>query len=73
MSEESQFREIVIIGAGVCGIYMLHKMRSLGLDAVALERAVIWVVRGIGTVTRIENIKGMFGIAVWSVVNGTVG
>ncbi len=38
MNDESQFREIVIIGAGVCGIYTLHKMRSLGLDAVALER-----------------------------------
>ncbi len=29
--------EMVIIGAGVCGIYMLHRMLEAGVDAVVLE------------------------------------
>jgi len=29
--------EVIIIGAGVCGIYMLHRMRELGVDALVLE------------------------------------
>lgn len=31
-------KDVVIIGAGFAGIYALHKMRELGLDAVVLER-----------------------------------
>ncbi len=30
-------REAIIIGAGVCGIYMLHRMLELGVDATVLE------------------------------------
>lgn len=37
MSEEVAQHEVVIIGAGVCGIYMLHRMLEAGVDAVALE------------------------------------
>ena len=29
---------LAIIGAGVCGIYMLHQLKKLGIDAVVLER-----------------------------------
>ena len=29
--------EVIIIGAGVCGIYMLHRIRELGVDATVLE------------------------------------
>jgi cation diffusion facilitator CzcD-associated flavoprotein CzcO len=29
--------EVVIIGAGVCGIYMMHRMQELGVDATVLE------------------------------------
>ena len=29
--------EVIIIGAGVCGIYMLHRMRELGVDVTVLE------------------------------------
>lgn len=31
--------EVIIIGAGVCGIYQLYKLRELGIDAVVLESA----------------------------------
>ena len=31
-------RDAIIIGAGICGTYMLHKLTQLGLDAVVLER-----------------------------------
>ena len=30
-------RDVVVIGAGAAGIYMLHKLRGLGFDAVVLE------------------------------------
>ena len=30
--------EVVIIGAGVCGIYMLYRMRELGVDVTLLEK-----------------------------------
>jgi len=36
MSNEPQ-HDAVIIGAGVCGIYMLHRMLGLGLDVTVLE------------------------------------
>ena len=29
--------DVIIIGAGVCGIYMLHRMRELGLNVMVLE------------------------------------
>ena len=29
--------EVIIIGAGVCGIYMLHQMLELGVSATVLE------------------------------------
>jgi cation diffusion facilitator CzcD-associated flavoprotein CzcO len=29
--------DVIIIGAGVCGIYMLHRMREIGVDATVLE------------------------------------
>ena len=40
MGEDKQVpqRDVVIIGAGVCGIYMLYRMKELGMDAVVLER-----------------------------------
>ncbi|WP_419922829.1 flavin-containing monooxygenase [Candidatus Poriferisodalis sp.] len=31
--------EVVIVGAGFAGMYMLHKLRGLGFDTVVLERA----------------------------------
>lgn len=31
--------EVIIIGAGVCGIYQLHKLLELGVDATVLESA----------------------------------
>ncbi|MEX0427684.1 flavin-containing monooxygenase [Nocardioides sp. DS6] len=31
-------RDVIIIGAGIAGLYMLHTCRTLGLDAVVLER-----------------------------------
>ena len=30
-------RDVIIIGAGVCGIYALYRLRALGLDVTALE------------------------------------
>lgn len=32
------FHEVIIIGAGVSGIYLLHKMRELGCDVTLLEK-----------------------------------
>ena len=33
----SEHREAIIIGAGVCGMYMLHRMLGLGVDVTVLE------------------------------------
>lgn len=37
--DEVEDREVIIIGAGVCGIYMLHRMLELGVDVTVLESA----------------------------------
>jgi cation diffusion facilitator CzcD-associated flavoprotein CzcO len=37
MSTGVEEREVIIIGAGVCGIYMLHRMLELGVDVTVLE------------------------------------
>ena len=34
---EAETHEVIIIGAGVCGIYMLHRMLDMGVDATVLE------------------------------------
>lgn len=31
--------DVVVIGAGFAGLYLLHRLRSLGCSAVALESA----------------------------------
>ena len=36
-SEEMKMRDAIIIGAGVTGIYLLHRLKTLGLDATVLE------------------------------------
>jgi len=33
----SNHRDVIVIGAGVCGIYMLHRLVELGLDTTVLE------------------------------------
>jgi cation diffusion facilitator CzcD-associated flavoprotein CzcO len=33
----TEHREAIIIGAGVCGMYMLHRMLGLGVDVTVLE------------------------------------
>jgi len=35
--EDEPQREVIIIGAGVCGIYMLHRMLELGVSVTVLE------------------------------------
>jgi cation diffusion facilitator CzcD-associated flavoprotein CzcO len=37
-NKETQY-DAVIIGAGVCGIYMLHKMLEMGMNAIVVEAA----------------------------------
>ena len=34
---ESKHHEVVVIGAGVCGIYQLYRLLELGIDATVLE------------------------------------
>lgn len=34
---EKEFFDAVVVGAGFAGMYMLHKLRQLGLDAVVIE------------------------------------
>ena len=36
-SEPAEKHEVIIIGAGVCGIYMLHSLLEMGVDARVLE------------------------------------
>ena len=36
---KSYVNEVVVVGAGFAGMYMLHKLRGRGFDAVVLERA----------------------------------
>ncbi|TQC48821.1 NAD(P)/FAD-dependent oxidoreductase [Rhodococcus sp. WS4] len=31
-------RDVVIVGAGVCGLYQLYRLRELGFDVIALDR-----------------------------------
>src|SRR5678810_921753 len=31
--------DVVVVGAGFAGLYMLHKLRTLGFSAIVLERA----------------------------------
>ena len=31
--------DVVIVGAGVAGLYMLHKLNSMGLKTVVLEKS----------------------------------
>ncbi|MEY2975745.1 MAG: 2-oxo-Delta(3)-4,5, 5-trimethylcyclopentenylacetyl-CoA monooxygenase [Actinomycetota bacterium] len=33
----TEHREAIVIGAGVCGMYMLHRMLGLGIDVTVLE------------------------------------
>lgn len=37
--ESVPFHDVVVIGAGVTGIYALHRMKQLGLDVIVLEAA----------------------------------
>lgn len=39
MTESTEHHDVVIVGAGIAGLYMLVKCRELGLDAIVLERA----------------------------------
>ena len=36
---KSYVNEVVVVGAGFAGMYMLHKLRGLGFETVVLERA----------------------------------
>ena len=36
-SEAAEHHEVIVIGAGVAGIYALHRLRNLGVDALVLE------------------------------------
>ncbi|WP_416897064.1 MAG: flavin-containing monooxygenase [Minwuia sp.] len=36
-AQKIEEHEVVIIGAGVCGIYQLHRMLDMGVDAVVVE------------------------------------
>jgi cation diffusion facilitator CzcD-associated flavoprotein CzcO len=38
-SKDHNTRDAIIIGAGVCGIYMLHKLLECGMDATVLDAA----------------------------------
>ncbi|MEC9181850.1 MAG: NAD(P)-binding protein, partial [Actinomycetota bacterium] len=35
--ESAEHREVIVIGAGVAGIYALHRLRDLGVDALVIE------------------------------------
>src|SRR3954447_14246373 len=43
MQDDSQMLDAVIVGAGFAGMYMLHRLRGMGLEAVVLEAG-----RGVG-------------------------
>ncbi|MEM8947972.1 MAG: NAD(P)-binding protein, partial [Pseudomonadota bacterium] len=36
--DDGSLRDALIVGAGFSGLYMLHRLRGLGLSALALER-----------------------------------
>ena len=38
-SKTSLNPDVVIVGAGVAGIYMLHKLKNMGLTTVVLEKS----------------------------------
>ena len=35
--ESAEHREVIVIGSGVAGIYALHRLRNLGVDALVIE------------------------------------
>lgn len=39
MSDSEQVYDVVIVGAGISGLYMLHKARENGFSAIVLEKA----------------------------------
>ncbi|HEX4777152.1 MAG TPA: NAD(P)-binding protein, partial [Acidimicrobiia bacterium] len=43
MSETPRTVDAVVVGAGFAGMYMLHRLRGMGLQAVVLEAG-----RGVG-------------------------
>ena len=44
--------DAIVVGAGFSGLYMLHRLRELGLSAVVLERGRASAAPGTGTATR---------------------
>ncbi|HBA42658.1 MAG TPA: hypothetical protein DCZ07_06750, partial [Alphaproteobacteria bacterium] len=36
-SQEQQKYDVVIVGAGMAGMYMLHKLRGQGMRAIVIE------------------------------------
>ena len=42
----------IVVGAGLSGLYLLHRLRELGLSALVLEQARVSAGRGSGTATR---------------------
>ena len=41
--------EVIVVGAGVSGIYQIKLLTDLGFDAIVLKATVIWVALGIVT------------------------
>ena len=52
MSEEVEQFDVIIIGAGVTGLYQLYRLRQLGLRYGSLRMVVEWAVPGIGIATQ---------------------
>ena len=44
--------DVIVVGAGFGGMYMLHKPREQGFSARSLKLEMVSAVHGIGTVTR---------------------
>jgi cation diffusion facilitator CzcD-associated flavoprotein CzcO len=37
-SPDGQYHDVLVVGAGVCGIYQLHRLRELGADVHVIDR-----------------------------------
>ena len=38
MNQGNNYHEVIVIGAGVAGIYQIKRLTDLGIDAIVLER-----------------------------------
>ena len=61
MSENNSQYDVIVIGAGVAGLYQLFKLRQLKLKALVSKQAIMLAVHGIGIATQVLDLTQKVG------------